>query len=87
MLIGTEFAVHDSDFLELYPERRMDGSHATSSVSIGANVFIGSRVTVLKGVTIGDNSVIANGSVVDKDVPTNVVVGGIPAKVIKKISQ
>jgi maltose O-acetyltransferase len=44
-LIGTEFTVYDSDFHELHPERRMTGNHATASVSIGENVFIGSRVS------------------------------------------
>ncbi|MCY1423806.1 Galactoside O-acetyltransferase [compost metagenome] len=49
---------------------------------IGTNVFIGANVTVLKGVTIGDNSVIANGSVVNRDIPANVIAGGVPAKVL-----
>jgi acetyltransferase-like isoleucine patch superfamily enzyme len=70
---------------ELHPTRRSSGKHETAAVEIGNNVFIGSRVTVLKGVVIGDNSVIANGSIVIKDVPSNVVAGGIPAKVIRTI--
>ena len=54
-------------------------------IHIGNRVWIGSNVVVTKGVTIGDNSVIAAGAVVTKDVPANVVAGGVPAKVIKKI--
>ncbi|MFC0426094.1 sugar O-acetyltransferase [Chryseobacterium scophthalmum] len=54
-------------------------------IHIKKNVWIGANVTVLPGVTIGENAVIAAGAVVSKDVPDNVVAGGIPAKIIKKI--
>ena len=57
-----------------------------SPVIIGENVWIGSNATILPGVTIGDNSVVAAGAVVTKDVPENTVVAGVPAKVIKKIN-
>lgn len=56
-----------------------------SPVVIGENVWIGSSATILPGVTIGDNAVVAAGAVVTKDVPKNTVVAGVPAKVIKKI--
>ena len=56
-------------------------------VKIGNNVWIGSHTTILAGVTIGDNSVVAAGAVVTKDVPSNVVVGGVPAKIIKEIEK
>lgn len=52
-------------------------------VTIGDNVWIGGSVTILPGVTVGNNTVIGAGSVVTKDVPDNVVVGGNPAKIIK----
>lgn len=51
----------------------------------GKNVWVGSNSTILQGVTIGDNAVVGAGAVVTKDVPANVVVGGVPAKIIKKI--
>ena len=51
----------------------------------GKRVWIGSNVVVTKGGTIGDNSKIAAGAVVTEDVPSNVVAGGVPAKVIKAI--
>lgn len=55
------------------------------SIHIKKNAWIGANATILQGVTIGENSVVAAGSVVSKDVPDNVVVGGTPAKIIKKI--
>jgi len=54
-------------------------------IHIKKNAWIGANATILHGVTIGENSVVAAGSVVSKDVPDNVVVGGTPAKIIKKI--
>lgn len=54
-------------------------------VIIGKNVWIGVRSIILKGVKIGDNSIIAAGSVVTKDVPKDVIIGGNPAKVIKNL--
>lgn len=57
-----------------------------SPVIIGENVWIGSSATILPGVTIGDNSIVAAGAVVTNDVPENTIVAGVPAKVIKKIN-
>jgi len=54
-------------------------------IKIGKNCWIGAKVTILDGVTIGDNCVIAAGAVVTKSMPSDVVIGGIPAKVIKQI--
>ena len=55
------------------------------SVIIKRNSWIGANATILPGVTIGENSVVAAGAVVIKDVPPNTVVAGIPAKIVKKI--
>jgi len=57
----------------------------SAPVNIGENVWIGSSATILPGVTIGDNSIVAAGAVVTKDVPENTVVAGVPAQIIKKI--
>src|SRR5690625_5022176 len=57
----------------------------SSPVVIGENVWIGSNATILPGVTIRDNAVVAAGAVVTKNVPENTVVAGVPAKATKKI--
>lgn len=57
------------------------------SVTIKRNAWIGANATILPGVIIGENSIVAAGAVVTKDVPDNTIVGGVPAKLIKKIEQ
>ncbi|WP_240733075.1 DapH/DapD/GlmU-related protein [Jeotgalibacillus sp. S-D1] len=57
----------------------------SSPVVIGKNGWIGSNATILPGVTIGNNAVVAAGAVVTKDVPDNTVVAGVPAKFVMKI--
>lgn len=56
-------------------------------IVIGKNVWLGANVTVLQGVTIGDNAIIAAGAVVTKDVPANMVAGGVPAVLLKPIGE
>lgn len=60
-----------------------DQGYTTAPIKIGNNVWLGAKVTVLKGVTIGDGVVVGANSVVTSDLPANSVCGGIPAKVIK----
>ena len=55
-------------------------------IHIKKNAWIGANATILQGVTIGENAVVAAGSVVSQDVPDNAIVGGIPAKFIKNIN-
>lgn len=57
-----------------------------SAVLIQKNAWIGANATILPGVTIGENAVVAAGAVVTKDVPKNTIVAGIPAKIIKSIT-
>lgn len=57
-----------------------------SSVLIKRNAWIGAAATILPGVTVGENAIVAAGAVVHKDVPDNMIAGGVPAKVIKMIS-
>ena len=54
-------------------------------IHIGKNVWIGANATVLAGVTVGDGAVVAAGAVVTKDVEPNTIVGGVPAKLIKRL--
>lgn len=65
--------------------RVVEGIEFGKPISIGNNVWLGGGVIVCPGVTIGDNVVAAAGSVIIKDVPANVVVGGNPAKVIREL--
>lgn len=85
VLIGFNCHIADSDFHEISPERRKNGTPVSQAVLIKKNVFIGSNVSILKGVTIGENSVIAHGAVVVSDIPDNVIAGGVPAKVLKAL--
>ena len=67
-------------------EKRIDEQGITTKpVIIGDDVWIGANAVILPGVTIGKHCVVAAGAVVTKDVPDNTIVGGVPAKEIKKI--
>ena len=82
VLIGPQTIIatlnHDPD-----PEKR--GGMFAKSVKIGNKAWLGARVTICPGVTIGDGAIVAAGAVVTKDVPPRTVVAGVPAKVIKTI--
>ncbi len=67
-------------------ERRNKGLEYAKPIKVGNNVWIGGNVVVLPGVTIGDNAVIGAGSIVNKDIPSNVVAVGNPCRVIKQIN-
>lgn len=69
----------------LSPEDRQNTYPAP--IVLSRNVWVGSNATILQGVTVGDNAVIAAGAVVTKDVEPATIVGGVPAKVIRRIGQ
>ncbi len=69
------------------PSLREKGLQYNKDIYIEDNAWIGSGVTILPGVKIGKNSVIAAGSMVTKDIPENVVAAGIPCKVMRKIGE
>lgn len=68
-------------------ERRNRREESAKPIHIGNNVWLGGGVQVMPGVSIGDNTVIAGGSVVTKNIPANVVAGGVPCKVIREITE
>ena len=82
VLIGQQVVIATLNH-DLIPQKR--ASMIASPVKIGNDVWVGAHATILSGVTIGDGAVIAAGAVVTKDVEANTVVGGVPAKVIKRI--
>ena len=68
-------------------KERNEGIEYAKPIKVGNNVWIGGNVIVLPGVTIGDNVTIGAGSVVTKDIPSNVIAYGNPARVMKKIEE
>lgn len=70
---------------DLHPANKRKNHYAP--IHIGSHVWIGSNATILSGVTIGDWAVIGAGAVVTKDVPAYTIVGGVPAKVIRKLTE
>jgi acetyltransferase-like isoleucine patch superfamily enzyme len=89
-LIGADVLIFDTDFHQHSPNNRRyakpDFDEISAPVTIGDDVFIGTRAIVQKGVTIGDGAIIAAGSVVTKDVQAMSIVGGNPASVIRHMS-
>jgi len=89
VVIGGNVVFYDTDFHSLDPNLRnspLDQSNAKKSpIIIEDNVFIGAHSTILKGVTIGENSIVGACSVVTKNIPANEIWGGNPARFIKKI--
>ena len=86
VLVGSSVTVLDSDFHDIDPEKRIGGTPKTGKVVIGDNVWIGDRVMILKGTSIGNNSVVAAGAVVSGEFPADVIIGGVPAQVIREIN-
>ena len=101
-LVSWNVGIADSDFHPLEPAQRLIDAQAlapyfkdrparpklkTVPVKICDNVWIGMNAVILKGVTIGENSVVAAGSVVTKSVEPNVVVAGNPATVVKQFNR
>lgn len=69
----------------LDPDKRNKGLEQALPITIKDNCWLGANVSVMPGITIGENCVIAAGAVVTKDVPDNCFVAGVPAKVVKVI--
>ena len=87
-MVGPNVVIVDADFHALWPPESRVSTPAIESdadVTIGRNVWIGMRSIVLKGVTIGDGAIVAAGSVVTGDIPSNTLAGGVPARVIRTL--
>ncbi|MCL6458015.1 MAG: acetyltransferase, partial [Gorillibacterium sp.] len=80
--IGPRTSIFDSNYHRL---DSTDHGELSQKIVIGNNVWIGADCTILPGVTIGDHSVIAAKSTVNKDIPSHVLVGGSPAKWIREL--
>ena len=76
----------DERIMQEYPDGFYNIEYS-KPIKIGNNVWIASNVTVCGGVSIGDNTVIASGSVVTKDIPSNVLAGGVPCRVIRELNE
>lgn len=88
VIMGGGCKVYDGDFHAINPKARMcknDNNFKIESITIKKGAFIGAHCIILKGVSIGENSIIGAGSIVSKDVPANEVWAGNPAKFIKKV--
>ncbi|XAS65619.1 sugar O-acetyltransferase [Pseudarthrobacter sp. So.54] len=85
VLFGPRVSIYTTNHA-LDARERAAGACYAKPVHIGNNVWVGGGVTINQGVTIGDNAVIGSGSVVTRDVPPNSLALGVPAKVIRKIT-
>ena len=92
VMFGSGAVICDTDFHFLdYSIRATGGKEdllnaASAPVVIGNDCFIGARAIVLKGVHIGERSIVAAGAVVVKSVPSDVIVAGNPARVVKRLN-
>lgn len=88
-LIGADTIIADTDFHPIEPDNRRGNSDAarvrSKPIHIGDNVFLGARVLVLKGVTIGNDSVVGAGSIVRDDIPPASIAFGNPAIVVGSV--
>jgi acetyltransferase-like isoleucine patch superfamily enzyme len=82
--IGGHVTILDNDFHRLEPERRQEVP-PSAPVVLEENVWLGLRVIVLRGVTIGRDSVVGAGSVVSRDIPPRSLAAGVPAKVVRQL--
>lgn len=96
--IAPDVLIYDSNHLSIYAKDRMihalgaekgiySKNIVTKPIKIGNHVWIGRRAMILKGVAIGDRSIVAASSVVTHDVPPDTIVAGNPAKIVKYIDQ
>jgi maltose O-acetyltransferase len=95
--LGAHVAIGDRTYIghdvtlltvdhEIASGKQRCGEPQAGPVTIGSGAWLGSKVVVLPGVTIGDGAVVAAGAVVTRDVPANTLVGGVPARVLRELA-
>ncbi|HKU03178.1 MAG TPA: sugar O-acetyltransferase [Arthrobacter sp.] len=85
VLFGPRVSIYTTNHA-LDPRERAAGACYVKPVRVGNNVWVGGGVTINQGVTIGDNAVIGSGSVITRDIPANTVAAGVPATVLRHIT-
>lgn len=83
-LIGQYVTMMDFEAHGIQPQHRRELGEI-GEIKIGKNCWIGNNVSILKNSEIGDNTIVANGAVVSGKFPENVIIGGIPAKIIREL--
>ena len=83
-MLSYDIEIRNTDSHKIYDKNTNKRINEGNGVSIGNHVWLGMRAIILKGVTIEDNSIVAGGSIVTKDVKVNTIVSGNPAKQIKE---
>ena len=86
VMVGRGVVIYDSDHHSIW---NIQGAltNQDAPIYVGDHVWIGTNVSVLPGVTIGSDTIIGAGSVVNKDIPSGVIAAGNPCKVIRKITE
>ncbi len=84
-LLGPNIGIYPVNH-SIDAEERIQGGCCGKPIYIGKNVWLGGDVKILAGVTIGDNTIIGTGSIVTKDIPSNVIAVGNPCKVVRQIT-
>lgn len=87
VMVGPNVTIITAEHPLKAKERNSQNNQRNRPVTIGNDVWICANVVILPGVHVGNGAVLAAGAVVNKDVPDNVLVAGVPAKIIKKIEQ
>jgi maltose O-acetyltransferase len=85
VLFGPRVGIYTTNHA-IDPAERAAGACYAKPVTIGNNVWIGGGVTINQGVTIGDNTIIGSGSVVTRSIPGNTIAAGVPARVLREIT-
>jgi len=83
-MFSYDVEIRNTDSHKIYDKNTNKRINEGDSISIGNHVWLGMRAIILKGVNIEDNSIVAGGSIVTKDVKANTIVSGAPAKQIRE---